>query len=102
MLLAYGHTGHNKDIVLAKVPIEYAADRNQYSYWNGSNWSSSSTQLAPVIRDMQHGQIFKTAMFGPDSPFQYAFIGCNARGDSTIQMGRAAAPQGMYISYLDI
>ena len=33
-------------------------------------------------------------MFGPT--YKYAFIGCNAQGDSKVQFGRATEPQGPF------
>ena len=94
-MYAYGHGGDgNKNIVLARVPIDAADDRNKYTYWDGANWSPSPRKLAPVMQDMQHGQICKTEMFGTNSIFKFAFIGCNSWGDSTIRMGRASSPQG--------
>ncbi len=48
----------------------------------------------PVFTAMQHGQIFQTDMFGRNSPFKYAFIGCNSFADSKARFGRAQEPQG--------
>lgn len=98
-LYAYGHRGgstveNQKDVVLARAPLLYAHDRNLYLYWNGKDFMPHFQTLGNVFTNMQHGQIFKTTMFGTNSVFQYAFIGCNAQGDSKAQMGRASAPQG--------
>jgi len=98
-LYAYGHRGtsspdHQKDIVLARVPLRDARDRESYDYWNGNAFTSDIDTLATVLTDMQHGQIFKTTMFDRQSTCQYAFIGNNAQGDSAVQMGRASSPQG--------
>jgi len=43
---------------------------------------------------MVHGQVFKTTMFGCESPYKWALIGCNNFTDSKIQMGRAEKPEG--------
>jgi hypothetical protein len=48
----------------------------------------------PVFTSMQHGQIFQTKMFGRESVWKWAFIGCTCFADSKVMMGRAKNPQG--------
>lgn len=50
----------------------------------------NSMHCAPVLTNMQHGQIWKMKMFGSESP--WAFIGCNATGDSQVIFGRSSRP----------
>ncbi|KAE9381345.1 hypothetical protein N431DRAFT_359225 [Stipitochalara longipes BDJ] len=91
----YGHTSDNsKSVVLARAPPRRAIHKEYYEYWSGSGWSSKMSDTKPVFATMQHGQIFQTEMFGQDSPWKYAFIGCNSWGDSKAQFGRAMQPQG--------
>jgi hypothetical protein len=91
----YGHTPDNsKSVVLARVSPQSTIHKESYEYWSGSSWSSRVSDSKPVFTTMQHGQIFRTDMFGRDSPWKYAFIGCNSWGDSKAQFGRAMQPQG--------
>ena len=45
---------------------------------------------------MQHGQIFPTRMFGRNSRYKWAFIGCAHTGDSSVVFGRAPEPTGPF------
>jgi hypothetical protein len=91
----YGHTPDNlKSVVLARVPSRQAFSRKEYEYWDGNGWSSKMRESKPVLTAMQHGQIFHTDIFGQNSPFKYAFIGCNSFADSKVRFGRAQEPQG--------
>ncbi|KAK0126296.1 hypothetical protein ONS95_007907 [Cadophora gregata] len=85
---------NGKDIYVARVHVNFANQRHFYEYWNGTRWDSNVRNCVTIIRDMQHGQIFCTNMFGEGQPYTWAFIGCNARGDSKVQMGRAMSPEG--------
>ncbi len=94
MIYVFGHQTRNKDICVARVPKAQAANRKYYQYWDGKSWTGSISSCATVISDMQHGQIFSTCMFGAESPYVWAFIGCTARADNKVIMGRAMSPQG--------
>ncbi|KAI6250228.1 hypothetical protein HI914_01772 [Erysiphe necator] len=93
-LYAYGHLTPTKDVGLSRVPIRRAAFREEYWYWNGKNWSQNIEESRPVITTMQHGQVFKTHLFGADSIYKYGFFGCNSFGDSKAILGRGVAPEG--------
>jgi Domain of unknown function (DUF4185) len=95
----YGHTpDHSKGVALARVPPRRALFKKEHEYWNGTSWCSKLNDSRSVFR-MQHGQIFQTDMFGRDSPWNYAFIGCNSLADSKAQFGRAKQPQGPWEIY---
>ncbi|KAL2072528.1 hypothetical protein VTL71DRAFT_11871 [Oculimacula yallundae] len=91
----YGRTSErNKDCHVARVRVGAVAHRLSYAFWNGERWCYDIRQSIPVIRDMQHGQVFKSKMFGKNSPYEWVLIGCNGQGDDRIQMGRAISPEG--------
>lgn len=83
----------NKDINVARVPADKANFREHYTFWTGSKWSQHVSEAAVVMPDMQHGQIFKSKMFGKAEKFEWVFVGCNGQGDSRVQMGRAKTPE---------
>ena len=82
----WGHN-HEHHIVLARVSPNHARDRNAYCFWNGQAWTSDWTKAVPVLKDMQHGQIFRSDLFGSENP--WVFVGCNRWADSQIQVGCA-------------
>jgi hypothetical protein len=43
------------DIMLARVELASALDRGSYEFWNGSGWSNSLEQAAPVLRQIAGG-----------------------------------------------
>ncbi|POS83191.1 hypothetical protein EPUL_004758, partial [Erysiphe pulchra] len=93
-LYAYGHLTPTKNVGLSRVPIDRAASRDDYRYWDGKDWSKVIEKSKPVFTTMQHGQIFKTDLFGINSMYKYAFFGCNSFGDSKAVLGRGIAPEG--------
>ncbi|PVH88322.1 hypothetical protein DL98DRAFT_580737 [Cadophora sp. DSE1049] len=94
----YGQRGsgvyNSKDIYVARVHVNFADQRHFYEFWNGRGWVNNVRNCATILRDMQHGQVFHTKMFGEGQPYTWAFIGCNAQGDSKVQMGRSMSPEG--------
>jgi hypothetical protein len=91
----YGHTPDNsKSVFLARISPRRTLFKKEYEYWDGNGWSSKMNDSKAVFTTMQHGQIFQTDMFGRDSAWKYAFIGCNSFGDSKALFGRAQQPQG--------
>ncbi|KAH7417181.1 hypothetical protein BKA64DRAFT_768987 [Cadophora sp. MPI-SDFR-AT-0126] len=94
----YGQRGsgvfNSKDIYVARVHVDFADKRHFYEFYNGTEWDNNIRNCATVLQDMQHGQIFYTKMFGEGQPYTWAFVGCNAQGDSKVQMGRAMSPEG--------
>lgn len=64
-IYAYGHLRNNsKDIGVARAPLQRADIKSEYRYWTGKYWSDDIRKTAHVMTDMQHGQIFRTTMFG--------------------------------------
>jgi hypothetical protein len=45
---------------------------------------------------MQHGQIYKMEMYPSGLKSSWAFVECNAAGDSQIIIGRSRAPEGRF------
>jgi hypothetical protein len=93
-------TDTSKDVVVARVPTSAADKRESYEYYDGTFWvkmiapdTRYPSRCVPVFRNMQHGQIWKTKMFSTSSRSQWAFIGCNATGDSQVIFGRSSAPE---------
>jgi hypothetical protein len=83
-----------KDIVLARAPYSLAHDRALYEFYDGTSFTKDLSSIVPVLRDMQHGQIFYADKFGLDEAYPFVFIGNNAQGDSKVQMGRAKELEG--------
>ena len=83
-----------KDVYVARVHVNFADQRHFYEFWNGKSWDGNVRKCATIIRDMQHGQVFQSKMFGEGQPYTWVFIGCNAQGDNKVQMGRAMSPEG--------
>ncbi|PBP26432.1 hypothetical protein BUE80_DR002701 [Diplocarpon rosae] len=94
-LYVFGHRSDLcKDICVARVNPRYAMRRELYMFWDGVQWSAEISSSFSIMPSMQHGQIFPTKMFGPSSPYNWAFIGCTAFGDNKVMMGRATTPEG--------
>lgn len=91
----YGQNNEqNKDIVLARVPVAEAEFFKNYEFWTGFGWSTDVYDCQPVMRRIEHGQIFPTTIFGKHSEYKYCFIGCSSDGDSRVLMSRTKSPEG--------
>jgi len=107
----------SNDIVLGRVPKMATLEKSCYQYRTESGWvqlgdglatelpaiftgAEQSSDLVVIILtlcttiDMTQGQVFKTSMFGQESSYRWAFIGCNSFADSKILMGRSEIPEG--------
>ncbi|CZT42730.1 uncharacterized protein RSE6_02674 [Rhynchosporium secalis] len=94
----YGQVNdQNKSIHVARVKVDQVTSRDCYEFWKGSGWVKWVDNLyrsVDVMRDIQHGAVFKSKMFGKHSKYKWVFIGCNGQGDNKVQMGRAISPVG--------
>jgi len=84
MLLMFGNTKNG--IKVARVAPESRTDKSQYTYWNGSAYtsampSSSSTSDIIIPGDYSSGTIFLSPYFGT-----WVFIYFNGYADSTFRM----------------
>ena len=80
------------DIILSRVPINYAEERKCYQFWDGKRWVDDWQKAVPVFKDMQSGQIFFSPLFGLDRP--WVFVGCNRWADNQIQLGASEKVEG--------
>ena len=90
MVYLWGH--RDKDVCLARVPKASCQNRHLYQFWNGKEYVTEMQQSAPVLRDFQHGVIFKSDIFGPDLP--WLFVGVTRWADNTVRLGSAFRLEG--------
>ena len=70
-----------------------ATIQSAYERWDGTVWNPSRAAApAPVFSDLPQGAIFRTMMFGLDTPF--VFVGVSKWADSMIRVGRASRLEG--------
>lgn len=86
----WGH--HGKDIVLARVPKDSPWQRDKYSFWDGEGYVPWWQAAVPVVKDVQHGAIIKSSLFGKERP--WVFIGCTRWLDSKLMIGASAHLEG--------
>jgi hypothetical protein len=43
------------DVLIARVPLAQAADRNAYTFWNGSGWVEDLPAAQPILDDVEGG-----------------------------------------------
>ena len=86
----WGH--HGKDVVLARVPKNSPLHRDSYTFWDGEGYVPWWQAAVPVLKDVQHGAIIKSSLFGKDRP--WVFIGCSRWLDSKIMIGASAHLEG--------
>ncbi|KAG4432004.1 hypothetical protein IFR05_012510 [Cadophora sp. M221] len=91
----YGQVSEtDKDIRIARVHANHADIREKYEFFDGKGWNKEIRKGTYIIKDMQHGQVFRSKMFGATEKYEWVFIGVNGQGDSRVQMGRAKNPEG--------
>ncbi|KAH6709259.1 hypothetical protein BKA61DRAFT_579328 [Leptodontidium sp. MPI-SDFR-AT-0119] len=91
----YGQVSEtDKDIRIARVHANHADIREKYEFFDSNGWNKDIRKATHIFRDMQHGQVFRSKMFGETDMYEWVFIGVNGRGDSRVQMGRAKSPEG--------
>lgn len=86
----WGH--HGKDVVLARVPKDSPWQRDTYTFWDGEGYVPWWQAAVPVLKDVQHGAVIKSSLFGKDRP--WVFIGCSKWLDSKIMIGASADLEG--------
>lgn len=91
---AYGHASESKDVMLARVPAINIRDKSHYEFFDGKTYQSDIERCNPVITNMQHGSIYRSKLFKPNSGKDWVFIGCSTFGDCTVQIGVAPNPEG--------
>lgn len=80
--------------MLARTPVADPMPLKNYEFYTGSGWSRNVKECQPVMRQIEHGQIFETKVFGKHTVFKYCFVGENSCGDSKVLMARAKSPEG--------
>lgn len=78
--------------VLARVPRNCTGDKEWYRFWNGREYAKDYKEAVPVFKDLQHGCIFRSKLFGAQRP--WVFVGCNKWADNHILIGASAALEG--------
>jgi hypothetical protein len=102
-IYAYGRLYNSRNVGVARVPVWEVGNRSSYEYWNSRSWSKDIASSVFVLPSMQHGQIFRSTLFGSKEGYKWAFFGNNAFGDSKAMFGRAKAPEGPWdIKALDL
>jgi hypothetical protein len=91
---AFGHGPNSKDIMLARVPFPYILEKGRYEYFDGTVYQKHISKCKPVMTSMQHGTIYQSRLFQPNTGKDWVFVGCNAFADSTVHMGVAPKPEG--------
>ena len=86
----WGH--HGSDVILARVPRDSPWRRDMYTFWDGKGYVPWWQAAVPVLKDVQHGAIINSSLFGNDRP--WVFIGCTKWADSKVMIGAAAHLQG--------
>lgn len=79
-------------IVLARVNRYLLTSRNSYKYWDGEQYGDRWQDSRPVLQDMQHGNFFRSTLFGTERP--WCFVGCSKFADSVVMMGAEASLEG--------
>ena len=67
--------GPSLSTILSRVQKDSVLDRRAYDFWNGTTWVKDYNNGAMLFKDMQHGHVFKSTIFGPGRP--WVFIGNN-------------------------
>lgn len=86
----WGH--HANDVLLARVPARKPWDRGAYSFWNGEAYVEEWRAATPVLKDVQHGAVFKSGLFGAGK--EWVFVGSSRWADDQVMMGAAASLEG--------
>ena len=90
----WGH--HHNMVLLARVRVGLVLSRSAYEFWNGEEYTIDPRSAAPIFMNTQHGGIFRSNLFAPDSGIRYVFIGVSADGDSKINMGCSKTLEGPF------
>ena len=80
--------------MLARVAVKNILQRDHYEYFDGDSYQHDISKSKPIMTGMQHGKIYRSKLFQSNTAKDWVFVGCNAFGDSTVQMGVAPRPEG--------
>jgi hypothetical protein len=45
----------NVDVIVARVPLAQASERNAYTFWDGSDWATDLAAARPILDDVEGG-----------------------------------------------
>jgi len=88
----YLYGTYKKNVLLARVPMDYPHARTKYQFWNGVEYVENIFSSKPVMYGMQQGAVFKSSLFGKDKP--WVTIGCTCWRDSLVMVGAAGSLEG--------
>ncbi|KAH8809335.1 hypothetical protein F5884DRAFT_795348 [Xylogone sp. PMI_703] len=91
---AYGHGAESREVMLARVPFNKVRDRESYQFWDGRTYQDDISKSASIMSGLQHGSIFRSRLFEPNTGKDWVFIGCNIFADSNVLIGVAPNPEG--------
>jgi hypothetical protein len=80
--------------MLARVPSNDIRRNECYEYFDGTTYQKVISKSKPVLTGMQHGTIYPSKLFQPNTGKDWVFVGCNCFADSTVQIGVAPKPEG--------
>ena len=83
---------YQRDVVLARVPLNLPHVRSEYRYWDGLEYVEGIEHAKPLMYGMQQGAIIKSELFGKDKP--WVVVGCTYWMDSHVMLGAAKSLEG--------
>ncbi|KAI9876769.1 MAG: hypothetical protein M1830_005738 [Pleopsidium flavum] len=89
-IYSWGHYGI--DVLLARVPARKPWDRGSYTFWNGEVYVEEWRAATPVLKDVMHGAVIKSGLFGAGR--EWVVVGCTQWADGQVMMGGAATLEG--------
>lgn len=69
-----------------------ALRRSAYTFWDGYRYEEDITQAAPVMKDIEHGAVFQSELFGQQKP--WVFVGNNRLDKCHVVVGAAPSLEG--------
>lgn len=93
-IYAYGHAANSKHVMLSRVPFDAIRHRERYEFYDGKVFQGVMSNCVPVMTDMQHGNIYQSQLFQPNTGKDWVFVGCNSFADSTVHIGVSPKPEG--------
>jgi hypothetical protein len=87
--------------MLAKVNINKVTDRECYSFWDGKSYQPHVEKARPVLRDLQHGSVYKSTLFEPNKGLDWVVIGSSSipRNQNKVIIGASGNIEGPYLTY---
>ncbi len=86
----FGHGAGTTNVMLARVKKEFLLERKKYTYWDGNKYQSNVNFCQPVMRDMVHGQFWKSELFHSQR-HSWVFIGCPRLGSNKVMIAQQSA-----------